>query len=340
MTYNCQPVDPEIDFSILITCYFEEQSIHEFYARLSATLQSMKRRYEIIFVNDASTDRTFEILKEIFDKDPNVSSIIDLYKNAGQANAATPAILLARGKAMVLIDSDLQLDPEDLPMLIRKYDKGYDIVSGYRKNRQDPIFRKLASIVANMIMRKASASNFRDFGCTYKIYDSCLVRAFEFNAFNPWRPLPVIAHARRIEDVPVNHHPRKYGKSGWTFQKLFSYNMENLVNLSKQPFQITGALCLFFALLFVVRIIISYVFPFSILPTITSGLILNVILVCFLILLSILCAIGEFVIRNFIILQNRPSYIIRKIFMKDKSNFHQFDQFINTHKYCMRIGNE
>jgi glycosyltransferase involved in cell wall biosynthesis len=335
MRINYQSVDSDIDFSILITCYFEEQSIHEFYARLSATLQSMGRRYEIIFVNDASTDRTFEILKDIFDKDPNVSSVIDLYKNAGQANAVTPAMLIARGKAMILIDSDLQLDPEDLPELVKTYDQGYDIVSGYRKNRQDPLFRKVASFFANMIMRKASASNFRDFGCTFKIYDSRLVRAFEFDAFNPWRTVSVIAHAQKIKEVPVNHHPRKYGKSGWTFQKLFAYNMENLVNLSKQPFQITAVFCLIFALLFIIRIILAYIFPFSILPDITSGLILNVILLCFVILLSILCAIGEFVIRNYIILQNRPTYIIREILMKDEPNFYQLDKFINKHNYCL-----
>ena len=307
---------PSIEFSVVVSCYFEERSIEEFHARLSAALQALGRTHEMIFVNDGSTDATFAKLKAIFDADPHVHAVIDLMKNSGQANAKTPGVLAARGKAIILMDSDLQLDPEELPSLVAKYDEGYDLVSGYRTERRDSLFRKLPSLIANIIMRKASKSNLCDFGCTYKIYDGRLVRAFAFSPFKPWRSVPVIAMAGRIAEVPVAHHPRKYGKSGWTFQKLFKYNMENLVNLSERPFQLLSLGCFLLALLFIVRILLAWSFHFSVLDQVTPGLLLNVMVMCFLVTLAVLCAIGEFVIRNFLFLQNRPQYIIREILTK------------------------
>jgi undecaprenyl-phosphate 4-deoxy-4-formamido-L-arabinose transferase len=305
---------PEVDLSVIIACYFEEQSIDVFYERLSNTLKSLDRSYEIIFINDGSTDRTFEKLRRIFDSDKRVTAVIDLFKNTGQANAKTPGIMIAKGKAMVAIDSDLQLDPEELPRLVSEYDKGYDIVTGYRKKRNDSLFRKLPSKLANVVMRRASGTKLRDFGCTFKIYDMRLVHGFEFGPFKPWKSVPVIAQAGRIAEVPVSHHPRPFRKSGWTFRKLFAYNMENLVNLSERPFQILGVLCLGIALAGILRLAAEMIFPISILPIVTPGLLLNVIVIGFLAILAALAAIGEFVIRNFVKLQNSPAFIIREIY--------------------------
>jgi len=305
---------PEVEFSVIITCYFEEQSIDIFYERLSNTLKTLGRSYEIIFINDGSTDRTFEKLRRIFESDNRVTAVIDLFKNTGQGNAKTPGIMIAKGKAMVVIDSDLQLDPEELPRLVSVYDKGCDLVSGYREKRKDTLFRKLPSKIANAIMRKASGTKLRDFGCTFKIYDMRLVHAFEFGPFKPWRSVPVIAQAARTADVPISHHSRPFRKSGWTFRKLFAYNMENLVNLSERPFQFIGVLCLGIALLGFLRLITEMIFPVSILPRVTSGLILNVVVIGFLSTFAILAAIGEFAIRNFIKLQNAPAFVIREIY--------------------------
>ena len=309
---------PEVEFSVIITCYFEEQSIEIFHERLSNTLKTLGRSYEIIFINDGSTDRTFEKLRRIFESDKRVTAVIDLFKNTGQANAKTPGIMIAKGKALVAMDSDLQLHPEELPRLVSVYDKGYDIVSGYREKRKDSLFRKLPSKIANVIMRKASGTKLRDFGFTFKIYDMRLVHAFEFGPYKPWRSVPVIAQAARTADVPVSHHSRPFHKSGWTFRKLFAYNMENIVNLSERPFQILGVLCLGIALLGLLRLVAEIVFPISILPSVTTGLILNVLIIGFLSTFAILAAIGEFVIRNFIQLQNAPSFIIREIYERSQ----------------------
>ena len=304
------------EFSVIITCYYEERSIDEFYSRLSKALESLGRTYEIVFVNDGSTDRTFDRLRGIYDGDPHVTTIIDLFKNAGQAAAMTAGFKHARGKSFVFMDSDLQLDPAELPMLIAKYDEGYDVVSGDRKNRKDSPFRILPSKIANMIMRKVSKSNLTDFGCTFKVYDARLILAFDYGPFKAWAPAYVIAQAQRVAEVPITHHPRKYGRSGWTFRKLFAYNMENLVGLTDRPFQILSVACLFLAFAFVVRVSADWILPFTIMKTISNGLVLNVVVFSFLLTLSVLAAIGEFLIRSYYMLQKHPVYIIRTILRK------------------------
>ncbi|UCD56016.1 MAG: glycosyltransferase family 2 protein, partial [Candidatus Hydrogenedentota bacterium] len=277
------------EFSVLVTCHYEEQSIDEFYSRLSAAMESLGRSYEIIMLNDGSTDRTFEKLKEIFHRDPKVTAVIDFFKNSGQQAAVTAAMCQARGRAFLFMDSDLQLAPEEIPLLVREHDKGYDIVSGYRKKRKDSLFRIIPSKIANMIMRKASKSTFRDFGCTFKLYNADLVRAFELGPFHIFSNVDAISKAGRCCEVPVTHYSRKYGKSGWTFRKLWNYNIDNIISMSERPFQILAFISLVLALLFGIRVIVDYLTPFKILETVSNGLLLNAIVISSLVLVAILC---------------------------------------------------
>ena len=316
MTKESQETATAPEFSAVISCYFEEQSIDEFYTRLSKALASLGRSYEIIFVNDGSTDATFEKLKAIYDKDPRVTAIIDLFKNSGQGAGVTAGLNHARGQHFILMDSDLQLEPEELPRLVAKFDEGYDVVSGYREKRKDSLLRIIPSKLANAIMRRVSKSTLRDFGCTFKIYNGRLVRAFNYGPLKTFNQVNVIAHVERIAEVPVSHHPRKYGKSGWTFRKLLVFNMENIVRLSEKPFQVLAALCLLLAFAFVLRIVVGILFPFSIMGEVTPALILYAIVIGFFVTISVLAAIGEFVIRNFVSLQRTPAYIIREICTK------------------------
>jgi glycosyltransferase involved in cell wall biosynthesis len=305
---------PEI--SAVVTCYFEERTIDEFHSRLSAALKSTGEAYEIIFVNDGSSDGTFEKLKAIFASDPNVITVMDLFQNAGQAAAITAGLEHARGQIILLIDSDLQLDPEELPVLLAEYRKGADIVTGYRKNRKDSLSRIIPSKIANVIMRKIAKHRLRDFGCTFRLFNVKLIRAFEFGPFKPIQVAHVMAKADRVVEVPVAHHPRRYGASGWTFRKLFAYNMDNFVGYSEMPFQALGLISLFASMLFFLRIVLAYVLPFNILKLITSGLILNVVIFGLLATMAVLSAIGEFTIRNFLILRRYPAYIVRECLKK------------------------
>lgn len=306
------------EFSIIISCYFEEKSIEEFHFRLKATMDKTGRSYEIIMVNDGSTDGTWEKIKTIFEKDDNVHAIINLFKNSGQQSAVTAGLAEARGKAIVLIDSDLQLAPEDLPRLIEKYDEGYDVVSGYRINRRDSLWRKIPSKVANWIMRKSSGMPLTDFGCTYKIYRAELIHAFGYGPFNIFRTPDVISRAGRIVEVPVQHFPRPYGKSGYTFWKLWQYNMDNLVRLSPRLFQWLAIVCLGFGLLFFLRILAGFFTNFKIMSEITPGLILNAVVFSLLIIVGVLSIIGEFAMRSFLALYRVPAFVIREKIVRSK----------------------
>jgi len=302
----------DIEFSVIISCYYEEKSIEEFHHRLKDTLEKTGRSYEIILVNDGSTDRTWDKLKELYQKDEHISAVINLYRNSGQQAAVTAGISEARGKAVVLIDSDLQLAPEDLPKLIEKYDEDYDIVSGYRIQRKDSLLRKIPSQIANWIMRKSSGMPLSDFGCTYKIYRADLVRAFEYGPFYIFRTADVVSRAGRCIEVPVQHFPRPYGRSGYTFLRLWQYNMDNLVRLSPRLFQWLAAVCLFFGFLFFVRILLAFFFNFQIMSEVTPGLILNVLILSLLVIMAILSVIGEFAIRSFLALYRIPAFVVRE----------------------------
>lgn len=303
---------PDIEFSVLITCYYEENSIDEFYRRLSATLESLHRSYEIILVNDGSRDGTWEKLKAIFAKDPHVHAVIDLYKNSGQQAAQTAALNESRGRALVYIDSDLQLAPEELPLLVAEYDRGFDMVTGYRKNRKDSLLRIVPSFLANIVMRRASHSKVRDFGCTFKIFNAVPVRAFQFGPNHATSFVEVISKIDRIAEVPVTHYPRRYGGSGWTFTKLMKYNTDNIVILSERPFQATALICLVVALLIVLRVLLYEFYPFIILKSVSNGLLLNAIFVALLITVALLSVVGEFAIRSFFAHRAIPMYIVRE----------------------------
>lgn len=302
----------DIEFSVLITCHYEERSIDEFHRRLSATLENLNRSYEIVFVNDGSRDGTWEKLKAIFAEDPHVHAVLDLFKNSGQQAAATAAVNESRGRALVYIDSDLQLAPEELPRLVAEYDRGFDLVTGYRVNRKDSAFRILPSFLANMIMRRASRSKVRDFGCTFKIFNALAIRAFNFGPQHVISFVEVISKIDRIAEVPVSHYPRRYGSSGWTFSKLMKYNTDNIVILSERPFQATAVLCLGVVLLLAARILLDRFFPFAILRSISNGLLLNAILISLLVNVALLSGIGEFVIRTFFAHRAAPQYIVRE----------------------------
>ena len=215
----------------------------------------------------------------------------------------TAVITHARGRAFVFIDSDMQLDPEEFPTLLAEFDRGDDIVSGVRKNRRDSLLRVVPSKLANAVMRRVARHDLTDFGCTFKIF----------------RTAYVFSRAGRVKEVPVTHHERRYGRSGWTFRKLFAFYMDHLVGLSERPFQLLSLSCLLLAGLFGLRLLASWPVPLSILAEVTPGLILNVIVLGLLLLLGVLSLIGEYVMRNFLMLQRYPGYVVRELRQKESA---------------------
>src|SRR6201988_4206308 len=159
-----------MQLSIVIPIHNEEPSLLPLYDRLTAVLETVQKPYEIIFTDDASTDRSFELLANLVETD-NRLKVIRLRRNFGQTAALAAGFDDAQGEVIVSLDGDLQHAPEDIPALLAKIDEGYDIASGWRKNRIDnAVTRKFPSRIANWLMSKASKVELRDFGTTFKAY--------------------------------------------------------------------------------------------------------------------------------------------------------------------------
>nr|MCU0227364.1 glycosyltransferase family 2 protein [Bryobacterales bacterium] len=156
--------------SIVIPIHNEEASILPLYDRLSAVMESLGRQYELIFVDDASTDASFEMLANLVETDPRMK-VVQLRRNFGQTAALAAGFDLAQGQVILSMDGDLQHDPADIPLLLEKIDAGYDIASGWRKARVDNLWmRKIPSRIANWLMARVSGVKLHDFGTTFKAY--------------------------------------------------------------------------------------------------------------------------------------------------------------------------
>ncbi len=200
--------------SIVIPAYNEEENIPILYEKLRSVLEGLGREYEVIFVDDGSTDSTWEKLKEIAQRDKKVK-LIRFRRNYGQTAAMYAGFQHAKGEVIITMDADLQNDPEDIPRLLQELDKGYDIVSGWRKDRKDPFLsRRLPSMIANWVISKATGVELHDYGCTLKAYRADIIKRLELYG-DMHRFLPALTKrlGAKITELPVKHHPRIYGRS-------------------------------------------------------------------------------------------------------------------------------
>jgi glycosyltransferase involved in cell wall biosynthesis len=212
--------------SVVIPIHNEEPAILPLYDRLTRVLEAIQKTYEIIFIDDASTDRSFELLANLVETDGRLK-VIRLRRNFGQTAALAAGFDEAQGEVIISLDGDLQHDPEDIPALLAKIEEGYDIASGWRKQRLDnAVTRKIPSRIANWLMAKASGVNLRDFGTTFKAYRSEVLK--DINLYGELhRFIPALAsfYGARIAEVPIRNSPRVSGGShyglGRTFKVFF-----------------------------------------------------------------------------------------------------------------------
>ena len=209
--------------SVVIPIHNEEPSILPLYDRLTAVLESMQKPYEIIAVDDASTDRSFDLLANLVETDTHLK-VVRLRRNFGQTAALSAGFDEAQGNVIVSLDGDLQHAPEDIPVLLAKIEEGYDIASGWRKDRVDnAITRKLPSRIANWLMAKASGIQLRDFGTTFKAYRAEILK--EVNLYGELhRFIPALAsfYGARIVEVPIRNTPRVAGDSHYGLSRTFN----------------------------------------------------------------------------------------------------------------------
>jgi glycosyltransferase involved in cell wall biosynthesis len=208
--------------SLVIPVHNEERSILPLYDRLTVVLEALQQPYEILFVDDASTDRSFELLANLVETDARLK-VIRLRRNFGQTAALSAGFHEAKGSVIIAMDGDLQHAPEDIPALLAKIEEGYDIASGWRKDRVDnAITRKIPSRIANWLMARASGLDLRDFGTTFKAYRAEVLK--DINLYGELhRFIPALAsfYGARVAEVPIRNTPRASGESHYGLSRTF-----------------------------------------------------------------------------------------------------------------------
>ncbi len=236
----------KVDISVLSPVFNEEENVEELYTELVSALSKTGKSFEIIFVDDGSTDSTFEVLKKIREKDERVK-IIRFRRNFGQTPALSAGFDYSRGEIVITIDADLQNDPSDIENLLKRIEEGYDLVSGWRWKRKDKFFtRILPSKIANLLISTITGVKLHDYGCTLKAYRSEVVKNIRLYG-EMHRFVPAVASLLGISvaEIRVNHRKRKAGKSkygiGRTIRVILDLiTVKFLISYSTRPLQIFG----------------------------------------------------------------------------------------------------
>ena len=301
------------ELSIIIPVYNEEDNLAELHARLVKVMLGLNKSYEIIFIDDSSMDRSFEILKELHANDHHVQ-VIRFTRNFGQHPAVTAGFRRATGAVMITLDADLQNPPEEIPKLLAKLDEGYDVAAGWRENRHDPIFRRMASAVVNRMIARMTGVKLRDYGCMFRAYRANVIRQLdECQELNRFITALVSWLGVSIGEVKLKHAPRE-GHSKYSFRKLLRMNFDLITGFSIFPIQ---AMSLIGFLLALGGLVLGALLGFWRLAygSGPGGLVtfLAVIFILFGVQLFALGLIGEYVGRIFIETQRRSYYLIKDV---------------------------
>jgi len=221
---------PSVDVSVVTPIYQEEDNVQVLCGKLFDVLDGLGQTFEIIAVNDGSTDCSLERLKAIAERRRELK-VIDLARNQGQTAAIMAGIEYASGETLVFIDADLQNDPEDIPKLLEKLDEGYDVVSGWRALRKDAAIRRnLVSRVANSLISKVSGVHLHDYGCTLKAYRrKCIKGVRLYGEMHRFIPIYASWMGARIAEMPVRHHSRQHGKSKYGLERVAKVMLDLMV---------------------------------------------------------------------------------------------------------------
>jgi len=306
--------------SVVIPVYNEEENIQLLHAKLKEALVIIDNEYEILFVDDGSTDRTLSILEEIQAGDNRVI-VLSLRRNFGQTAAFAAGFDFARGDVIVTMDGDLQNDPADIPKLLGRI-KDHDLVSGWRKKRKDPFFtRRLPSIMANWLISKVTGVKLHDYGCSLKAYRRDVIKNLKLYG-EMHRFIPAVAswYGVRIAEIETVHHPRLHGKSKYGISRTLKVvldliTVKFLQSFSTKPIQFFGPVGVFSG--FLGFLISLYLTVDKIFFGRDIGgrplLLLGALLIIVGIQLIGMGLLGEMLVRVYHESQRKPIYVIKKI---------------------------
>lgn len=310
------------EISVVIPFYNEEDNAVASYQEVSAVMRGMGCRYELIFVDDGSRDKTLVRLLDAAGDDPNVR-IVQFRRNFGQTAAMSAGFDHSRYDIVIALDGDLQNDPAEIPAMVAKLKEGYDMVAGWRKNRQDKFLsRRLPSMLANWIISRSTKVQLHDYGCTLKVMTGDIARGIRLYG-EMHRFIPALADemGAKITEMPVNHRERRFGKSKYGISRtvrvvLDLLTVKFLLGFSKRPIHLFGPIGLVsgltgFALLAWLtfqRMFMSV--PMGNRPMLSLAVMLVLIGMQFL----VFGLLAEVLVRTYYESQAKKTYVVRKLF--------------------------
>jgi glycosyltransferase involved in cell wall biosynthesis len=233
--------------SLVIPVFNEENNLLLLYDAIHIVMDSIKYDWKIIFVDDSSTDGSLSVLKELVQKDRRHVQVIVFRRNYGQTAAIAAGIDNSDGDIVILMDADMQNDPADIPKMLAKLDEGFDMVSGWRKNRRDPFLsRTVPSRIANGLISWVTGVHLHDYGCTLKAYRREYLSGFRlYGEMHRFIPAYVHAAGARVSELVVQHHPRRQGKSKYGLERTLKvlldlFTVKFLLSFSVSPIYIFG----------------------------------------------------------------------------------------------------
>jgi len=310
-----------MSISLVVPVYNEEENLSLLFDAILKAVKPLGKTWELIFVDDGSNDKSLEVLRGLAAKDKHVRVIV-FRRNFGQTAAISAGIDYAKGDVVILLDADLQNDPADIPMLLAKLDEGYDVVSGWRRDRKDnAVTRTLPSRMANGLISWVTGVHLHDYGCTLKAYRREVLDEFRLYG-ETHRFIPVFAHSvgARITELPVHHHPRLHGKAKYGLERTMKvvldlFTVKFLLSYGNKPIRLFGGTGL--VLMFASVVTLAYLFIRKIVEStsVTASPLLP-LAIMFLILgfQSILMGlIAELQVRTYHESQRKPTYTVKQI---------------------------
>ena len=316
--------EQKIDVSLVIPVFNEEQNLGSLHEEIHTVLEQMTSTSEIIYIDDGSTDNSIQYLKQIQQNDPSVR-IIRFRRNFGQTAALSAGFKYARGHIIVPLDADGQNNPADIPNLINKLEEGYDIVSGWRKERKDnPVTRTLPSRIANWMIGKITKVNLHDYGCTLKAYRSESVKSIRlYGEMHRFIPALACWGGEKVGEIEVNHRPRKHGKTKYGLSRTFKVvldliTIKFLASFSTKPIYIfggLGGLCFLGSFISGLSVLYYKFFHSDHLSMNRNPLlVVSLMLMTAFIQFILMGLLAEIMVRTYHESQDRPIYVIDHIF--------------------------
>lgn len=305
--------------SILLPVYNEEENLPRLYDQLDAVASRESLDVEMIFVDDGSTDRSWEQLEKLAAKDDRVRCV-RFRRNFGQTAGLAAAIDHATGDVMIPMDADLQNDPEDIPRLMAKLEEGYDVVSGWRKDRKDKmVSRRLPSMIANRLISRWSGVELHDYGCSLKAYRADVLKDVKlYGEMHRFVPIYASWYGARVTEMVVNHRARQFGVSKYGINRTFKVVLDMLTvkflgDYSTKPIYLFGGLgaSLFVAALLIVAGVVVEKLFLDVLVHKMSLLLLSSFLATVAIVLVMMGLLAEIIVRTYHESQNKPIYLVR-----------------------------